>query len=187
VITLKILRTGTDIKDEKKLNSLIEDTQIDVKGEQESSRIFLDGTEVTAEIRSAEVNGYVSQVSAVPMVREAMVALQQEIARQYGAVVMDGRDIGTCVLPHADLKIYLDASPEERVKRRWEECRAKGQHSSKEEIAKEIGMRDNIDSSRDVSPLEVAPGAIVVDTTNMGIQQVVEVIAGYAGEVKCSD
>ncbi len=182
-ITLKILQNGTDLENEEALKSLLDNTQIEITGEEDTSRIFLDGKEVTEEIRSGAVNGYVSQVSAVPPVRKAMVARQQELAREWGAVVMDGRDIGTCVLPDAALKIYLDASPEERAKRRWKENREKGREMTTEEVQKEIAMRDAIDSSREVSPLQVAAGAFVLDTTDMNKEEVVDKIASYAKKV----
>lgn len=181
-ITLKILQTGTDMEDEEALQALLDNTEIDIIGEEDRSRIYMDGAEVTEEIRSSAVNKLVSPVSAIPLVRKALVAMQQDFARRWEDVVMDGRDIGTVVLPDAALKVYLDASIEERTRRRWEEYLEKGRGDiSAEEVKKEILHRDNIDSGREVSPLEVAPGAVVLDTTNMTLPEVVEIIAGMRG------
>jgi len=182
-LTLKILETGTDINDETSLKHILENTQFDIQLDNERLRIFLDGREVTQEIRSSAVNGFVSPVSAVPMVREAMVAWQKELAQKWGAVVMDGRDIGTCVLPDAKLKIFLDASQQERANRRWKEYQEKGREVTMDEVYEEISGRDKIDSGREVSPLQVAPGAVIIDTTNMKFEEVVDEIAGYAREV----
>ncbi len=181
-ITLKILQTGTNIEDHEALKSLLDNTVIDIIGEEDLSRIYLDGVEVTEAIRSSAVNGFVSQVSAIALVRKVMVAMQQDFARSWKDVVMDGRDIGTYVLPDAQLKIYLDASIQERVHRRWKEYWEKGRRISPEEVKKEILLRDSIDSGRVVSPLEVAPDAVVLDTTEMDLPEVVKTIAGMRGE-----
>ncbi len=183
-ITLKVILTKTDLENEKSLRNLMDNTKMTIIAEEDRSRIFIDGEEVTESIRSSEVNGFVSQVSTIPIVREKLVQLQRDFAAQWGEVVMDGRDIGTTVLPHAGLKIYLEASPEERVNRRWKEYRQKGNDISSEEVEKELMLRDTIDSERELSPLEVAPGAVMLDTTDMNIDEVVKTIAELTGRLK---
>ncbi len=178
-ITLKILQTETSIEDRDSLKDLLENTVIDIRGEEDRLRIFLDGQEVTEAIRTPEVNAVVSQVSALSIVRKYLVRQQQDIARRWEDVVMDGRDIGTAVLPEAEYKIYLDASPEERVRRRWKEYLEKGRDITADDVRREITQRDTIDSGREVSPLKVASGAMVLDTTKMTLPEVVSTIAGY--------
>lgn len=177
--TLKILQTGTQIEDVEALAGLLENTTIDIQAGEDRQRIFLDGNEVTEDTRTPGVNAIVSQVSAIPIVREYLVRQQREIARGWGDVVMDGRDIGTAVLPDAEYKIYLDASPEERVRRRWKEYIEKGSSITADEVRQEITQRDRIDSGRKVSPLKAAPGAMVIDTTRMTLPEVVSTIVDY--------
>jgi cytidylate kinase len=124
-----------------------------------------------------------SKVAALPQVRRWMVARQQEIARKGDGVVMEGRDIGTVVLPDADLKIYLDASSEERTARRWKEERAKGESRQRGEVELDIRERDRRDMTRVHSPLEKAPGAVVIDTTNLSIEGQVERVLEEARRV----
>ena len=126
-------------------------------------------------LRSPEVGEAVSLVSRVAGVRRAMVAIQREIANE-GRVVMVGRDIGTVVLPDAPLKAYLDASPEERARRRHAEVQAAGRSETLDEVRAELAMRDEIDTRRDASPLRPADDALVIDTDRMTIQQVVDAI-----------
>lgn len=135
--------------------------------------------DVSKAIRTPEVTALVSQVAAVPEVRHKMVALQRQMA-QKGHVLMDGRDIGTCVLPNADLKIYLTASVDERANRRAKEMQAKGYHVDVEHIKKDIMARDKADSEREVSPLRQAEDAILLDTTNMSIDEVLQNIISLA-------
>lgn len=183
-ITLKVLTTKTDLENAGALKNLLDNTKLEIVAEEDKSRVFIDGEEVTEAIRSSEVNGFVSQVSTIPMIRKQLVQLQRDFASEWGSVVMDGRDIGTTVLPDADLKIYLEASPEERVNRRFKEYHSKGRNVSSEEVEKELTLRDTIDSERELSPLEVAPGAIILDTTEMTINEVVKTIADLSGRVK---
>ncbi|NLZ27706.1 MAG: (d)CMP kinase, partial [Firmicutes bacterium] len=173
------LQTGTQIEDVEALAGLLENTTIDIQAGEDRQRIFLDGNEVTEDTRTPGVNAIVSQVSAIPIVREYLVRQQREIARGWGDVVMDGRDIGTAVLPDAEYKIYLDASPEERVRRRWKECIEKGSSITADQVRQEITLRDRIDSGRKVSPLKAAPGAMVLDTTRMTLPEVVSTIVDY--------
>ena len=135
--------------------------------------ILLDDKDVTWEIRSPEVERNVSQVSMYPDVRQILTRRQREIGMR-GQVVMVGRDIGTVVLPDADLKIYLDASAEARAERRFKECQARGEITAYEEVLQGVKQRDHIDSTRETAPLRAAPDAIVIDSTRMDISQVFE-------------
>ena len=135
--------------------------------------VSVDGEDVTDNIRSPEISQLASQLSELPLVRKRMVALQQEIARG-GGVVMEGRDIQTVVLPDAEIKIFLIASPEERARRRWLELRARGFDTDLEAVLADIRARDQRDSARAHSPLRPAPDAVRVDTTGLDIQQVTD-------------
>jgi cytidylate kinase len=136
-------------------------------------RVLLDGRDVTREIRSPEVGEAVSPVSRVGAVREEMVHLQHSMVPGSGAVV-EGRDIGTTVFPDAPLKVFLEASVEERARRRFLEFREKGQPATKREVEREIALRDSIDSTRELSPLAMAPDALLLDTTEMTVEEVVD-------------
>jgi cytidylate kinase len=134
--------------------------------------VLADGEDVTWEARSAEVDAHVSIVSLYRRVRDALTAQQRRIAER-GRVVMVGRDIGTVVLPDADLKLYITASVEERARRRWLECKEQGRNDTYEEILASMKRRDRIDSGREIAPLRPADDAIIVDTTDMTVEQVV--------------
>jgi len=179
-VTLKALRAGIDPADGETLAALAAGTELAfVRREDGSYHLFMDGQDVSTEIRSSEVTQHVSAVSAVPAVRTVLVKQQQMIARP-GGVVMDGRDIGTVVLPHADLKIFLTASLEERARRRWLELTEKGFTGTREEIAADLQRRDAYDAGRPVAPLKPAPDSIIIDTSNLGIEEVVERILALA-------
>ncbi len=182
-ITLKALRNHIPLTDGVQLTTLAENTFIGLKYEKADCgsllRVFMDGEDVTEEIRSLEVTNNVSVVAAVSGVRQAMVNLQRNMAKQ-GGVVMDGRDIGTVVLPKAELKIYLTASVTERSHRRWLELNDKGIHVDREELEEQIRQRDLYDSNREISPLCQAKQAILLDTTNLTIEQVVEKVKELA-------
>ncbi|MFN3763056.1 MAG: (d)CMP kinase [Anaerolineae bacterium] len=140
--------------------------------------VLADGEDVTWEIRRPEVDGTVSVVSAYAGVRRAMVAQQRRIAAA-GQVVVVGRDIGSVVLPDADLKLYLDASPQERARRRWLERRARGEDVAYEEVLAMMIRRDEIDSHRAISPLRVPEGAVVIDTTGLTVEDVLAAVLRY--------
>lgn len=152
------------------------------KGDDGSQRVFLGGDDVTLAIRQNDVTNNVSWVSALPEVREELVAQQQRIAAT-GGIVMDGRDIGTVVLPDADLKIFLIASVEERALRRFKENQEKGIPSDLETLKEEIAARDFKDSNRKVSPLKAADDAIIFDTTGVSIDGVVAFISEKVNEI----
>lgn len=145
----------------------------------EAARVFLDGREVTKEIRTPEVSRGASDVAKIGFVRKKLTELQREMARG-GKVIMDGRDIGTQVLPNADLKIFLTASVEERARRRFEELQAKGVSADFAQVVKEITLRDKQDSEREISPLAQAEDAILLDSTNLTIEEVVAEILRLA-------
>ena len=141
----------------------------------DKARVFLDGQDVTKEIRTQEIGKLASDVSKFGFVRKRLTELQRQMA-QRGAVIMDGRDIGTQVLPNADLKIFLTASLDERARRRFEELKAKGQSVNLDTIKTEIALRDKQDSEREIAPLKQAEDAILIDSTNLQINEVVEKI-----------
>lgn len=175
-VALKALKTGVDTKDSAALSEMVADIVIDVIYHDEQQKVYLDGEDVTGEIRTPEVTVGSSDVAVVPKVRKKMVELQQEIAKAK-SVVMDGRDIGTHVLPDADVKIFLTATPEARAKRRYEELKEKGAlKQSFEELKKEMEYRDQNDSNRKVSPLKKADDAILLDTTELSIKDSVKMI-----------
>jgi cytidylate kinase len=177
-ITLKALRAGYTPSDHTCIVRLAESTEIQLKPDPVTGGVivFLDGEDVTRQIRSPEVNDGVSPVSAIRGVRSRMVALQRLMALQ-GGIVMEGRDIGTVVLPGADVKVFLSASQEERAKRRIKEMRASGYDPSEQAGMEDITRRDTMDSSRDVSPLVQADDAFLIDSSSMSITEVVETIA----------
>jgi cytidylate kinase len=174
-VTWAALSHDVSIGDETAVTALAERLRIDVTpstvGDGRQYTVLADGVDITWDIRTPEVNTNVSQVSAYPGVRRAMVVQQRRVAVK-GPVVMVGRDIGTVVLPDADLKLYLDASVEERARRRWQEERARGEETDYEPVLASMRRRDDIDSHRKVSPLQVAADAVVLDTTNLSIAEV---------------
>lgn len=172
-ITWKALQDHLALTDETALTTMAGQVRIDFKLRPEGQDVFLDGTDITEAIRTPEVTRRVSAVSAVPGVRDAMVSIQRDLASRTG-VVMDGRDIGTVVLPNADVKIWLTASVEERAQRRYQEMVDKGMQVDFEELKRDIARRDELDSGRAHSPMKRAEDAILVDTTGLSIDQVIE-------------
>lgn len=179
-ITLKALRTGVDLDNEKALEELARNSSLEMRLEDEVPRVFLDGQEVTSQIRSREVSDEVSKVSAYPGVRRAMVSLQRQFAKEAG-VVAEGRDMGTVVFPDADLKIFLTCDLAERTKRRYLELKSQGLDSSAERVRTNLQSRDRIDSTREDSPLLKADDAVVVDTTDLTIEEQVEEVLRHLG------
>lgn len=170
-VGLKIFESGKNLT-ENFLAEVTEKIEIELD---ESARVFVDGEEVTKKIRTPEISKLASDVSKFGFVRKKLTELQRKMAKK-GSVVMDGRDIGTQVLPNADLKIFLTASLKERARRRFEELQAKGQQAELSEIEKEIAARDKQDSEREIAPLKKADDAILLDTTNLTIEEVAEKI-----------
>ncbi|KMY80857.1 cytidylate kinase [Leuconostoc mesenteroides subsp. dextranicum] len=175
-ITLAAKKNGITYNDEEKIKNLLSQTEIRFEPSTPVQRVFLNDTDVTEEIRSAEVTNNVSVVASFADVRSNLVNRQREIANN-NSVIMDGRDIGTTVLPEADVKIFLVASVDERAQRRYKENVAKGMTTDLETLKREIEARDYKDSHRQISPLTQAKDAILVDTTGQSIDDVVAKIA----------
>ena len=173
-VAWKVLQSGQPVTDALILK-IIDDTNISLKNVNGQIYVKVDGKDVTGQLRTPAVTGLVSRVAQLAPVREKMVLLQREMARN-GAVVMDGRDIASHVLPEADVKVFLTASIEERAKRRWQEVKDKGYVADLEELKKEIEARDKADMERAVSPLVRVPEAVLLDTTGMGIEEVVAAV-----------
>jgi len=174
-IGLKVLRNNISSNDREKIINVLNKTDIDVKLVNGNQLIFLDGEDITEKIREPEVSMYASDVSKIKEVREKLVKLQQDLAKNKG-VVMDGRDIGTHVLPDAELKIFLTATPEERAKRRYLELINKGFEVDYYKLLDEIKQRDLNDSTRQFAPLRMAEDAILIDSTNMTVEEVLQKI-----------
>jgi cytidylate kinase len=174
-VTWLALQHGVDVKDEAAVTRLAEAVPIDVmppsKKDGRACDVAIQGQDVTWEIRSPEVDANVSIVSAYKGVRKALLVQQRRIG-QRGQVVMVGRDIGTVVLPEADLKIYLDASAEERARRRYNEIIARGEQADYDHILTKVIERDHIDSNRDVAPLKAAEDAITINSDDISIERV---------------
>ncbi|WP_407398787.1 (d)CMP kinase [Anaerovibrio sp.] len=173
-VAWKSLQQGKAVTDDL-INDVVKDIDIVLDYKEGKTRVFVDGTEVTAEIRTPEVTGIVSQVAALGPVRERLTDLQRKMATQ-GSVIMDGRDIATNVLPNADIKIFLTASIEERADRRYKEMKAKGYDVDLKKLQEEIAARDKADSEREISPLVQAEDAELLDTSDMSIEEVVKAI-----------
>ena len=185
-VALATINKGYKLEEESKIVSLLDEMNIEFKKIENEEKVFLNGKDVTKEIRSKEVNKIVSQVSHIPEIRENMVDFQRKIAEGKN-VIMEGRDIGTNVFPNADVKIYLDATPEERAKRRMKQNEEKGIESNYEEILENIKFRDHNDKTSNVAPLKKAEDAIYVDTSNLTIEEVtkkiIEIINYQFGDV----
>lgn len=175
-VALKAINYKIDSKDKEKITELVKDIDIEIDYSGNEQQIFLDEKNVTGKIRTPEVSIGASNVAAVPEVRIRMVELQRKIAEK-SRVVMDGRDIGTYVLPNAQFKFFLTASINERARRRYIEQISKGMENlTFEEVLKDIEYRDKNDSSREFAPLSKAVDAVEIDTTNLTIEQVAEEI-----------
>jgi cytidylate kinase len=174
-VTLAVLKKNVDVNDEEQVTRVAEDLKLDIQpasnNDGRSNDVILDGIDVTWEIRSPEVEAHVSQISAYKGVREAMTEKQREIGKR-GGIVMVGRDIGTVVLPEAEFKIYLDASVEERAKRRYLELIQRGKQTTYEYVLADLKRRDKIDSSRTIAPLKPAEDAIMIDSDQMTAEEV---------------
>jgi len=178
-VALKAIKSGIDPKDAAKVELMLRDLDIRVEHSGGEQRIFLDGEDVSREIRKPEVSRGASDVAVIPAVRIAMVKLQREMAEKNN-VVLDGRDIGTYVLPNAKYKFFLTASVDERARRRYKELKEKGNTEiTFEEVKKDIIYRDKNDSSRDFAPLTKAKDAVEIDSTHMTVEQVVKEILSY--------
>ena len=167
-VTVYMLRNNIKLNEKEKVKKMLKEINIEFKSE----KVYLNQEDVTNEIRKTEVNNLVSQVSHLIEIRENITNLSRKVA-DGKEVIMEGRDIGTNVFPNADVKIYLDASPEERANRRLKQNQEKGIESSYQEILENIKFRDNNDKSSNVAPLKQVEDAIYIDSTNMTIEEVV--------------
>lgn len=188
-VTLKALQQGISVEDEEALVALVRGMEIEVRAPLENekdgrlSTVLVNGEDVSWEIRTAQVNSKVAVVASMPRVREVLVPKQRKVALT-SPVVMEGRDITYVVLPDADLKIYLTAGEEVRVKRYFEMLRGKNQDVTEEKARQMLKERDELDQTRETSPLRIVPGAWVLDTSDLTVEQVVDKIVERVEELK---
>ena len=169
-VALAMLEKNIKIEEIEKIEELLQNIKIEFFDKDGEKKVFLNGEDVTKKIRTVEVTEYASPVATVKIVREHLVKLQREMAKSID-VIMEGRDIGTNVFPNADVKIYLDATPEERAQRRFRQNKENGIDTPYEEILKNVIDRDYRDSHRELSPLIKAPDAIYIDSTGMTVEE----------------
>jgi cytidylate kinase len=173
IVTLAVLRAGVDLTDQDGVGAVASNAKLSVGHDPEEDLSYLDGEDVSSEIRGDEVTRAVSAVSSVPSVRTRLVGLQRTLAGGPGSVVVEGRDIGTVVLPDADVKIFLTASAETRARRRNDQNVAAGFVDDYDSVLADVRRRDHLDSTRAVSPLRAASDAVVVDTSEMTESEVI--------------
>lgn len=174
-VGLKAKRNNIACSEQEKIEEMLKNTEVELKNENGATAVYLDGENVSTEIRLPEISRMASDISAVPVVRYAMVEMQRSMANKTDTI-LDGRDIGTFVLPNADVKIFLTASVEERAERRYKELISRGENVKREDVRSDIEKRDYNDSHRALAPLKKADDATEVDTTGMTIDQVCEKI-----------
>ena len=177
-LAIHFLKKGVSADDREAVARACEDAEVTIGYEDNIQQVYLNGENVTSMLRTEEVGNMASKTSAIPVVREKLLELQRSLAREKD-VIMDGRDIGTNILPDADVKIYLTASVDTRARRRYDELRAKGEECDLDLIARDIKGRDERDMTREIAPLKKAEGAILVDSSDMTIQQVVDEICSH--------
>lgn len=178
-LTLKMMKLGIDLADEQGIVSEMKKVEIDIfpSGENDGSlKVVLDGEDVSAAIRAMDVTSNVKHVCKIPAVRERLVAMQRQMAVSSDGSVMEGRDIGTVVLSDALYKFYIDASFDRRVERRYGELKAKGDGVARECVAEDLRQRDHTDKTREVGPLKRADDAMLVDTTDLTVEEVVDIV-----------
>ena len=177
-VALNMLKENVGIDEEEKIKAILEKINIEMYPD---GKIFLNGEDVTKKIRENDVNNFVSPVSTIKVVRDKLLEIQRKIAEGKN-VIMEGRDIGTTVFPNADVKIYLDATPEERARRRVLQNKEKGIETSYEEVLENIKDRDYRDSNREIAPLRKAEDAIYIDSSDMTIEEVVNKVIDIINE-----
>lgn len=183
-VTLYIIRNEINIEDIKQIKESLENIKIELKIEGNSQKVYLNGEDVSLEIRTEKVNKLVSPVSKVSVVREKLTEEQRKMSKSQD-IIMEGRDIGTVVFPNADVKIYLDATPEERATRRLKQNIENGiENETYEQILESVKNRDYIDSHREIAPLKQAEDAIYIDSSNMTIEEVANRIIEIIQEKK---
>ena len=171
---LAVVGTGVNVADAEEVARVAARARIELAGDPDSLRVLLEGRDVSAEIRTEQITRLSSVISAIPAVRRDLVRRQREMGARGGGVVLDGRDIGTVVFPGADVKFFLTAVPEERAKRRFDEDHAKEPDLTFQETLADLNTRDERDSTRADSPLRIAEDAVVIDTTELSVEQVFE-------------
>ena len=176
-LAIRFLDRGIQAEETDKVIEACKDADVKIRYEDGVQQVFLNGTNITGRLRDEAVGQMTSKCSVIPEVRAKLLDLQRDLARTQD-VIMDGRDIGTCVLPDADVKVYLTASVETRAKRRYDELTAKGEACDLDEIARDIKERDERDMNRETAPLRQAEDAVLVDSSDMTIEEVVKEIAG---------
>ena len=174
-LAIHFLDKGIEPRETDKVIEACKDAEVTIAYEDGVQHVYLNGNDISSRLRNEEVGNMASVTSAIPEVRKKLLELQQNLAKTQD-VIMDGRDIGTCVLPGADVKIYLTASVETRAKRRYDELKEKGEDCNLEEIAHDIEERDHRDMTREIAPLKQAEDAVLVDSSHMTIEEVVKVI-----------
>ena len=174
-VALAMLEQGIKLEETSKIKQLLDEIKIEFVEDESGKKVFLNGKDVSLKIRTIEVTKFASPVATIGIVREHLVKLQREMAKS-ADVIMEGRDIGTNVFPNANVKIYLDATPEERALRRFKQNKENGIDTPYEEILKNVIDRDYRDSHREIAPLIKAPDAIYVDSTNMTVEEEAEVV-----------
>ena len=184
-VTLAAMRAGVDLKDEHRLLDVTQKHEFEFSVKDGKTTVRIDKVDVTEQIRSPEVTANARYIAAAPAVREKLVQMQRQFAAGQEKIVTEGRDQGTVAFDDADIKFYLIADAAERTRRRLAELQDKGQAGSLQQIQKAIEQRDKSDRGRAFGPLKRAEDAIIVDTTNLNIEQVVKKLAGYVEE-KCS-
>lgn len=177
-VGLKAVQSGIDTNDEVGVMSILPALDIDIRHEGVEQHIYLDGENVSDKIRTPEISMAASNVSRIPQVRLAMVDMQRTLAGKRD-VVMDGRDIGSYVLPDAEIKIFLTASVDARAKRRYDELIAKGENVEYEDVKNEMILRDKNDSTREFAPLKIADGAQVIDTSDLSLEESINAVTDY--------
>ena len=182
-VAVYAIENGIEIKEENFTRDVLDKIKIDIAYEDGAQKIFLSGRDVSERIREADVSIGASNVAVIPAVRLKLVELQRSLAEKT-SVIMDGRDIGTYVLPDAEVKIFLTASSDVRAKRRLLEMKEKGMEADFETVKRDIEYRDKNDSEREFAPLKQAEDAILVDTSDMTIEEVIERISGIIKEEK---
>lgn len=174
-VALKAIREQVDSTKIEEVEKLVENISIEIKRKGENQIVFLDGEDVSKEIRTPEVDACVAKFAALACVRNKMTPLQRKMGEKEN-IIMEGRDIGTAVFPDADVKIYLDASIEERANRRYKQDIEKGIKISYEEVLESIKQRHKLETEREIAPLRQAEDAVYIDSTSMSIEEVVEKI-----------
>ena len=181
-LAIHFLDKGIQPQETEKVIEACKDAEVTIAYEDAVQHVYLNGKDISSRLRNEEVGNMASVTSAIPEVRKKLLELQQNLAKTQN-VIMDGRDIGTCVLPHADVKVYLTASVETRAKRRYQELQEKGEDCNLEEIAHDIEERDRRDMTREIAPLKQAEDAVLVDSTDMTPEQVVDAIIAVVEDV----